>query len=501
MVDKAQMVASGMAERVRQEVEIHSRLKHPAILEVLSYFEDNSHVYLVLELAENGELAKYLKESGRVFGESEAKAIFEQVVSGLLYLHGHGIMHRDLTLANLLLTRDMRVKIADFGLATRLTGQPNERHVTMCGTPNYISPEVATRSSHGLEADVWGLGCLLYTMLVGKPPFDTAGVRSTLTKVVMADFSLPSSISTEAADLLRKLLKKNPIERIKLREIPNHPWMKFSCRVEERTQADSGLGFTMTTTAFSSASGARPGPKPVLAYPVLREQSEEMVSDLQHGGSGGHHGVGGNAHYGSNSGLQRGQDGGIRGHPNFGGHNMNTGGHQTSAGVGLQVYMGQGGFQGHQDGLQRVPASSPALLYPPSPPVKMISDPSELPAPLVNHQELPVTSLANQQSFFSRQFSLPEQVQTVSTKKENFKKKISGELSSGTNGGSPPKRCVHEINKHEISSQVGSFEALGICSIFHQSCLQRSQPTSTNTLPPAAWHGKPSRWCQRSPPL
>ena len=74
---------------------------------------------------------------GRVFGEGEAKAILEQVVSGLLYLHGHGIMHRDLTLANLLLTRDMRVKIADFGLATRLTGQPNERHVTMCGTPNY----------------------------------------------------------------------------------------------------------------------------------------------------------------------------------------------------------------------------------------------------------------------------------------------------------------------------------------------------------------------------
>ena len=177
---------------------------------------------------------------------------------------------------------------------------------------------------------------------------------------------------------------------------------------------------------------------------------------------------------------------------------MNTGGHQTSAGVGLQVYMGQGGFQGHQDGLQRVPASSPALLYPPSPPVKMISDPSELPAPLVNHQELPVTSLANQQSFFSRQFSLPEQVQTVFTKKENFKKKISGGLSSGTNGSSPPKRCVHEINKHEISSQV---KILSLWEYFHQSCLQRSQLTSTNTLPPAAWHGKPSRWCQRSPPL
>lgn len=381
MVDKAQMIASGMAERVKQEVEIHSRLKHPAILEVLSYFEDSKNVYLVLELAENGELAKYLKESGRVLGEVEAKNIFEQVVSGLLYLHRHGIMHRDLTLANLLLTRDMRVKIADFGLATRLTGQPNEKHVTMCGTPNYISPEVATRSSHGLEADVWGLGCLLYTMLVGKPPFDTAGVRSTLTKVVMADFSLPSTISTEAGDLLRKLLKKNPVERIKLREIPNHPWMKFACRVDERTQGDSGLGLTMTNTAFSSASGARPGLRPVLAYPVLREHSEEMGSDIIRVGSGVHHEVRGN-HY---AGI-----GGSRDH-----QNMNTGGHQTSAGVGIQVQNGQGGHFG----AQRVLSSSPALLYPPSPPVKLVSDPSDLPAPLVNHP-----------SFLSRQFSLPEQV-------------------------------------------------------------------------------------------
>ena len=78
--------------------------------------------------------------------------------------------------------QDLNVKIGDFGLATQLHS-PQERHLTMCGTPNFISPEVATRSSHGLEADIWGLGCLLYTLLVGTPPFDTTGVRSTLTKV------------------------------------------------------------------------------------------------------------------------------------------------------------------------------------------------------------------------------------------------------------------------------------------------------------------------------
>ena len=85
--------------------------------------------------------------------------------------------------------KDGHIKIADFGLATQLS-RPDEKHMTMCGTPNYISPEVATRSSHGLEADVWGLGCLLYTLLVGRPPFDTDAVKSTLTRVVMADYKV-----------------------------------------------------------------------------------------------------------------------------------------------------------------------------------------------------------------------------------------------------------------------------------------------------------------------
>ena len=110
------------------------------------------------------------------------------------------------------------MKIGDFGLATQLRSA-QERHVTMCGTPNFISPEVATRSAHGLEADIWGLGCLLYTLLVGTPPFDTSGVKSTLTRVVMSDYTLPDHLSFEAKDLINAMLKKNPRERIKLQGI------------------------------------------------------------------------------------------------------------------------------------------------------------------------------------------------------------------------------------------------------------------------------------------
>lgn len=156
--------------------------------------------------------------------EAETANILTQVVNGLLYLKVNNILHRDMSLSNLLLTKDLKVKISDFGLATQLT-RSDEKHLTLCGTPNYISPEVASRASHGLPVDVWGLGCMMYTLLVGKPPFDTDGVKSTLTRVVMADFVVPTYLSMEARDLLDRLLRKNPTERLHIEEVLSHPFM------------------------------------------------------------------------------------------------------------------------------------------------------------------------------------------------------------------------------------------------------------------------------------
>ncbi|CAB0036393.1 unnamed protein product [Trichogramma brassicae] len=223
MIDKGLMQAAGMVGRVQQEIKIHQRLKNPSVLDFYTCFEDKNYVYIVLELCHNGELQRYLKEQGPL-SEQEAGRIIQQVVQGLLYLHSFQILHRDMSLSNLLLTKDMQVKIADFGLATQLSS-PDEKHFTMCGTPNFIAPEVATRSSHGLETDVWSLGCMLYTLLVGTPPFDSNAVQSTLTRVVMADYKMPSHLSENAKNLIDRLLKKNPIDRIRLRDILKHPFI------------------------------------------------------------------------------------------------------------------------------------------------------------------------------------------------------------------------------------------------------------------------------------
>lgn len=190
--------------------------------------------------------------------ETQTANILMQIVSGLLYLKVNSIVHRDLSTANILLTRDFKVKIADFGLAT----DANEKHNTMCGTPNFISPEVLLRATHGIQVDVWGLGCIMYAMLVGQAPFEANDVKSTWARVMKEDVLIPDYISYEAKDLLARLLRKNQNERIQIDDVPKHPFMQKHMQViSHPTQTahlyagasvDSGL-LTMSSGMTSSA--------------------------------------------------------------------------------------------------------------------------------------------------------------------------------------------------------------------------------------------------------
>jgi len=129
-----------MVERVKNEVTIHHQLRHPNILELYHFFEDQAKVYLVMELCRKGELYQYLRERRAGLGEEEGRAFFREIVLGVDYLHEHGIIHRDLKLGNILLDDNMRPKLADFGLAVRQSNPLTSEQQTLCGTPNYLAP-------------------------------------------------------------------------------------------------------------------------------------------------------------------------------------------------------------------------------------------------------------------------------------------------------------------------------------------------------------------------
>merc|ERR1719264_1999585 len=189
-----------MRARVRQEIEVHAKLEHPSIVRLINVFEEDSRICIVLEYCSGGDLTNFLR-TRRAVTEVEARTMVLQVAEGVAYLHKHGIMHRDLAMGNILLAADGHCKICDFGLAVEMR-RPNETHLTMCGTPNAISPEVASGTGYGLEADIWGLGVILYTLLVGKTPFDDGKVKSTLEKVIHHNPEFPPTLSRNAVPLI-----------------------------------------------------------------------------------------------------------------------------------------------------------------------------------------------------------------------------------------------------------------------------------------------------------
>uniref|UniRef100_H3G6M4 Protein kinase domain-containing protein n=1 Tax=Phytophthora ramorum TaxID=164328 RepID=H3G6M4_PHYRM len=164
--------------KVRQEMVLHAELQHPHVLHVESVFEDARNYYMVLEYCARRSLSAVVKTlPGRRMDEQIGKKIFRQVVAGVVYLHASGVIHRDLKLANLLLDAEGQVKISDFGLAARLGCELGSflegDHVTMCGTPNFIAPEVLTADDAPYDetVDVWSLGCILHCLLLGKAPY------------------------------------------------------------------------------------------------------------------------------------------------------------------------------------------------------------------------------------------------------------------------------------------------------------------------------------------
>ncbi|KAA0176329.1 hypothetical protein FNF27_02026 [Cafeteria roenbergensis] len=226
VVAKASLTRERARLKLLTEIRVHRAMTHARVVRFESFFEDDNNVYMMMELCPNGSLADMVRSRGAL-SETEARGYMLQLVDACRYLHHHGIIHRDLKLGNVFLAGDMTLRVGDFGLATKLMTK-QERKRTVCGTPNYIAPEVldAGEEGHSFEVDVWSLGVILYTMLVGRPPFETRDVKQTYALIRRASFDFPPSshVSPEAKDLVRAMLTVDPARRPPLTAVLRHPF-------------------------------------------------------------------------------------------------------------------------------------------------------------------------------------------------------------------------------------------------------------------------------------
>uniref|UniRef100_A0A915B2S8 Serine/threonine-protein kinase PLK n=2 Tax=Parascaris univalens TaxID=6257 RepID=A0A915B2S8_PARUN len=217
IVSKTLLVKKHQREKMTQEIQIHRMLSHPHVVRLDGFFEDADNVYVLLELCSRRSLME-LHKRRRAVTEPEARYFTNHVVLACIYLHDKKIIHRDLKLGNLFLNDDMEVKIGDFGLATMVEFD-GERKKTLCGTPNYIAPEMLGKKGHSYEVDIWAIGCILYTLLVGKPPFETLSLKETYQKIKENDYIIPSRISADARHLIERLLAADPSARPNIHEV------------------------------------------------------------------------------------------------------------------------------------------------------------------------------------------------------------------------------------------------------------------------------------------
>ncbi|VDH94478.1 polo-like kinase 2 [Mytilus galloprovincialis] len=217
IIAKTRIAKPHQRQKIVREVELHRDLKHKHVVEFHSYFEDDENVYIVLENCPRKSLVHMLKQR-KVLTEPEVRCHLKQLVEAVKYVHNQNIIHRDLKLGNMLLNDHMELKIADFGLATRI-GYEGEKKMTVCGTPNYIAPEVLQKRGHSFEADVWALGCVTYALLLGRPPFETSTLKETYVRITSNNYSIPQTVSQGAKSFIQKCLRHDPDQRPTVEEL------------------------------------------------------------------------------------------------------------------------------------------------------------------------------------------------------------------------------------------------------------------------------------------
>ncbi|KAA8548721.1 hypothetical protein F0562_000405 [Nyssa sinensis] len=235
VIDKAKTVDAAMEPRIIREVDAMRRLNnHPNILKIHEVMATKTKIYLIMELAQGGELFTKLARHGR-FTEQAARRYFQQLVSALHFCHQNGVTHRDIKPQNLLLDQAGNLKISDFGLSALPEQLQNGLLHTACGTPAYTAPEVFRRQGYdGGKADAWSCGVILFVFLAGTLPFDDSNIPSMYQKIRRREFQFPSWISKPAKYIISQLLDPNPNTRMSIEALMGRPWFKKSLDMESQ---------------------------------------------------------------------------------------------------------------------------------------------------------------------------------------------------------------------------------------------------------------------------
>lgn len=224
VLKKVQIVRMRQVEHTNDERRMLKLVEHPFLIRMWGTFQDSRSLFMVMDYIEGGELFSLLRKSQR-FPNPVAKFYAAEVTLALEYLHSHNIIYRDLKPENILLDKNGHIKITDFGFAKEVP----DVTWTLCGTPDYIAPEVVTTKAYNKSVDWWSLGILIYEMLTGYTPFYDQTPMKTYENILLGHVRYPSYLNPDAVDLLQRLITKDLTRRLGnlkngSQDVKNHPW-------------------------------------------------------------------------------------------------------------------------------------------------------------------------------------------------------------------------------------------------------------------------------------
>ena len=223
VMDKSAIKEQRLIDQINREIEIMYKLNHPHVIRLINHFEDDEKFYLIMPYASKGQLYSLLRRQVR-FDQRTAAQYMREVIEAVRYIHSFSpkIIHRDIKPENLLLDDNYRVLLSDFGWSNFL--DDNEYRKTFCGTPEYLSPEMAKKEGHNEMVDIWALGVLMFEFLAGYAPFSGSNPKELYANIKKLKINWPVDFPPLAKNLITKILKLNPNERLSLEEILDHAW-------------------------------------------------------------------------------------------------------------------------------------------------------------------------------------------------------------------------------------------------------------------------------------